>query len=264
LASLRRRAWAIAACCLFTPGLAFAIDPFELQVYDANITPKGQFGLELHSNYTFSGRKTPSYSGELVPDGAFRVQFEPTYGAAEWLELGLHAYTWVSSEGNPDFGGVMIRGLFVVPPESTAPFFFGIKAELGWVTKAISEEAWDQEFRFVLGYSDRVFLAVINPIVGWPLQGSTMFRPEFEPSAKLAIDTQAGFSLGFEHFSSLGAFSDGFDSASEQQHLFFSVLDLTDKQGVPPPFALNIGVGRGLTDATHAKWIAKAVVGFNL
>ena len=52
---------------ILLPGFLIAQDKFEIQVYDSKINDPMQFGLELHSNYTFVGRKTPEFSGEIPP-----------------------------------------------------------------------------------------------------------------------------------------------------------------------------------------------------
>lgn len=247
---------------MFIPAVAHSMDPFEIQVYDANITPRMHPGLEIHSNYTFSGREEPAYEGELPPHQVFRMQLEPTFGLTDWLELGAHIYTWVSPDGEADFGGLKLRGLFVIPPELTAHWFFGLKAEVGWVASSVSEHGWGQEFRFILGYADDHLLAAVNPVVGWGLEGSDSFRPDLDPASKVALNTRLGFSFGLEHYASLGAFADGLEPRARQEHLLFAAFDLVDKDGSPPPFDLNVGFGKGLTNATYAQWIAKAVVGF--
>ena len=49
----------------------------EIQVYDAEINPPGQFSLQLHNNYTPIGRKEPDFPGGIVPNHTLN-------GVPEW------------------------------------------------------------------------------------------------------------------------------------------------------------------------------------
>ena len=40
----------------------------EIQVYNAEIADQGVFNLEVHTNYTPIGRKTPDFPGGIIPN----------------------------------------------------------------------------------------------------------------------------------------------------------------------------------------------------
>lgn len=243
---------------------AAALDPFEIQVYEADLNRPRQFGLELHANYTIQGHDAPEYPGQLPPNHVARFTLEPALGLTPWLEIGAYLQSMVGPQG-AEFGGVKFRGKFAVPSESTAPFFFGINVELGIVPTAVEQGGWANEFRPILGWSNGRFLVDVNPIVGYALSGPEAFRPDFEPAGKFAINTDAGFALGFEYYAGLGAFDVGFSRASDQEHLFFFTFDRVRPAGEGEPqdgsWEVNVALGRALTDATPARWITKMIVG---
>ena len=70
------------------PLAAPALDRFEIQVYQADVNEPGQFGVEVHANYTVKGETVPVYPGEVPPDQVFRLTLEPALGVTRWLELG--------------------------------------------------------------------------------------------------------------------------------------------------------------------------------
>ncbi len=244
---------------------AAALDAFEIQVYRAEVNRPGQFGMELHANYTMQGQKVPEYSGQIPANHVARFTLEPALGVTEWFEVGAYLQSMVSPQG-ADFGGVKLRGKFVLPTRHTAPFFFGINAELGRVPRHVEEEGWANEFRPILGWTDGRFLVDVNPIIGYALSGPDRFRPDFEPAGKLGVNTDKGFMLGVEYYAGLGLLATGFSPLRDQEHLMFLTFDL-----VPPAreaeseseeeWECNVAVGRGLTDGTPAQWITKMIVG---
>jgi hypothetical protein len=67
-----------AATAMYTTTPARAVD--EIQVYNADIAEVGQFTIQQHLNYTFSGRTTPDYPGGLVPNHTLNGTPEFAYG----------------------------------------------------------------------------------------------------------------------------------------------------------------------------------------
>src|SRR6516225_5468615 len=62
----------------------------EIQVYDAEIAPKGVFNLMIHTNFTPIGRKTPDFPGGIIPDDSVNGASEWAYGVTDWFEQGLY------------------------------------------------------------------------------------------------------------------------------------------------------------------------------
>jgi hypothetical protein len=254
---------AVAMAIVLISGHARAVDAFEIQVYEAEVNRPGQFGLELHSNYTITGRTTPEYAGEITPNHVARFTLEPALGVTDWFELGAYLQTMITPEGGK-FVGVKLRTKFVIPEERTRPFFCGINAEIGRVSKKVEEEGWANEFRPIIGWSNGRFLIDVNPIFGYALTGPERFRPDFEPAGKLGVNTDRGFMLGVEYYAGLGLISKGFSPWHDQEHLMLATFDLTPPKGAPEQddgWELNLGFGRSLTEASPSRWLVKAIVG---
>lgn len=244
---------------------AGAIDRFEIQVYEPDMNRPGQFALELHSNYTLQGIKTPEYEGQIPPHQVGRFTLEPALGITEWFEIGAYLQTMVSPDNGAQWAGWKGRGKFVLPTRFTDPFFFGINLELGKVPKRVEQDGWANEFRPMIGYDNGWVLIDFNPIFGYALTGPDKFKVDIEPAGKVAVNTQKGFSLGVEYYAGLGLLSQGLSPLHQQEHLAFGIFDLKSPKGAKEEeesgWELNVGVGRSLTEATGAHWIIKTIVG---
>ncbi len=244
---------------------AAALDRFEIQVYEPDMNKPGQFGLELHSNYTMGGTKTPEYEGQVPPNHVARFTLEPAIGVTRWLEVGAYLQAMVAPDVGAQWGGWKLRTKFVVPTELTRPWFIGINLELGRVPKRVEEEGWANELRPLLGFNNGHILIAFNPIIGYALTGPDKLKPDFEPAGKVAINTQHGFALGAEYYTSLGLISKGFEPWGNQEHMLYGTFDLAEpanaKEEEEGDWELNVGVGRSLTNAPGPQWIVKAIVG---
>lgn len=253
---------ALTGLTLATP--ADATDKFEIQVYQGEHNEPGQFGLEMHTNYTFAGHTTPAYDGERPADRAFRLTLEPSFGVTDWLELGAYLQNLVTPSGGAELAGWKLRVKVVAPDRWKLPLKLGLNVELGRVPRSVEEDGWANELRPIIGFQLWRFGLTFNPIVGFPLEGKDAGKPDFEPATKLKFNTNYGFAVGAEYYMGLGRFDVGFDPLREQEHLLFATFDLEPPVGAPEPadsWELNVGLGAGLTPGTAQSWIAKVIVG---
>jgi hypothetical protein len=240
---------------------AAALDRFEIQVYEEDLNPPGHFGLELHSNFTARGERTPAYPGEIPPYHTARFTLEPAYGVTSWLEVGAYLLTFIAPAEGLQFGGVKGRVKMVAPRFLGENTFLGLNVELGHVPLAVEQDAWATEFRPFLGYSDGWVLLDVNPILGATLTGKDQFRVDFEPAAKVTVNTQLGFSVGVEYYAELG-FVDAILPLSEQPHYLLGVVDLTPPRGAPSSsWEVNVAIGGGITGAADQQLIVKTIIG---
>jgi len=252
---------AVVAILVPLPGLA--ADRFEIQVYDTDVGEPGQFGLELHSNYTLAGKRKGEYAGQIAQHGAGHLTFEPAIGLTDFLELGGYIQFLAAPDVGATFAGVKGRLKFVVPERLHLPLHLGLNIEVGRVPSRIEQDGWANEFRPIIAWTDGVWLLDINPIFGYALTGHEAFKPEFEPCGKIAWNTQRGFAIGAEYYSGLGLMGEGFAPLNDQAHIVFATLDLAAaKDGThDTSWEFNLGVGRGLTGGTAAEWEVKSIVG---
>lgn len=251
------RSVALAALVLVAAAPAWAVDPFEIQVYDGSINQRGEAGLELHGNFTAQGRTTPDYMGELPPDKLLRLTVEPSFGLLEWWELGAYLQ-FAFDPGAPagHWAGFKLRSKWVVPQRHTGPFLLGVNLELARGVQRFGGPYWDTELRPILAWGHGRWLLAFNPILGWTLNGPDgRAAPELEPAAKVRFDAGHHVGVGVEYYAGLGPLSD-VAAPSRQEHVLYATGDLIDG-----PIELNLGVGRGLTSASD-DWTMKAIVGF--
>jgi hypothetical protein len=238
------------------PGPARAVDAFEIQVYEGDINAPGRPGLEVHANMVPSGRDTAQPPARVAEDDLMRLTLEPSLGILEWFEVG--AYLQLALEpGSPEghFGGFKLRSKWIVPRRLTGNFILGLNVEVGRGTESFGTDSWDTEFRPILVWTTDRWMIAVNPMFGWALSGADrQLEPDFEPATKVRIDSGCGVGVGLEYYAGLGQLS-ALPPAEEQQHVLYLVADLMDA-----PFDANLGLGRGLTDATNA-WTVKLIVG---
>ncbi|HUL60197.1 MAG TPA: hypothetical protein VLU43_13025 [Anaeromyxobacteraceae bacterium] len=257
----RAPAAALALALLGAASSARAGDLFEIQVYTPEIDAPGHFGLEVHANYTPSGRSTPAFPGETPPDRALRLTLEPSFGVADWLELGFYLQSYMAPGTGVQYGGNKLRAKFVVPERAGLPLLLGVNLEIGRVPKTVDSQGWANEIRPIIGWTDGVWLVDLNPIFGYALSGPDRFRIELEPAAKVSFNTGKGFALGLEYYATLG-FADDLAPVREQEHLLLAVFDLAAPPGAPPQeWELNVGVGAGLTPGTPQHSVVKVIFG---
>ena len=106
----------VALCAVLLSSPAWAINPFEIQVYDGTANAPGVFGLELHVNYVANGLTTAT-SPELPQNHQTHFTLEPSYGLTPWWEIGGYFQTALRADGTFDYAGVKLRSKWVTPPQ---------------------------------------------------------------------------------------------------------------------------------------------------
>jgi hypothetical protein len=245
-----------AAALLLVATPAWAVDPFEIQVYDGAINRPLEAGLELHTNFTAQGRTMAEYPDEITPDKLLRTTLEPSLGLLEWWELGAYLQFAFDPNGPAEhWAGFKLRSKWVVPRRHTGDFLLGLNVELGRGVARLGGAYWDTELRPIIAWERGHWLLAVNPILGWVLSGpDTHAAPEFEPAAKVRWDTGHHVGVGLEYYAGFGALSD-VPAVAHQEHVLYAAGDLIDG-----PVELNVAVGHGLTAATD-DWTIKTIVG---
>lgn len=260
---MRRAVFCGVLATALLPIRAHALDLAEIQVYQSEVNRPGQFGLEVHANHTFRGKREVEYPGHVPPDRATRLTFEPALGVTEWLEVGAYFQLLHAPGYGSQYAGAKLRTKFVVPWRLSEPFMFGLNIEVGRIPHAIEVDGWANELRPIVGYKDGWVLASFNPIIGYAFTGPERFRPHFEPAFKTWVNTQLGFALGAEYYAGLGLF-ERFARWRDQEHLALVAFDLAEKAGAAEDddeWEVNVAFGRGFGPATAQEWLLKTIVG---
>jgi hypothetical protein len=258
--ALRRvRAPLAFATCLLAAGQARAVDPFEIQVYDATTNPPLAAGIELHFNTVASGLQSAP-PPELPPNHQTHLTLEPSLGLTSWWEVGAYLQTAIGPGAGFDFAGVKLRSKVALPAAPGSPFGWALNAEVSWLPAAYDAARWGAELRPIataLVAGGRLYFG-INPILDWELAGAAAAgTPALEPAATALFMIPDLLSLGLEYYANLGQIGrwlplDG------QEHYLFEVVNVYRWKR----WEINAGVGEGLTAASN-RLVFKAIVGFH-
>jgi hypothetical protein len=228
--------------------------PDEIQVYTEELDEPGESGVELHVNFVPSGRKSPTYPGEMRSDHRLQVTPELSYGLTKTLEAGLYLPIATSPDGGgPVSNGMRFRLKYIAPREEGQRFFWGLNGELGWYSKRISESRTALEMRPIVGWRDEHWLFAFNPILDFDLAGDGSHRPSFDPALKLAHTIRGDTMIGVETYREYGPLGN-FLPGGERPTYVYATID-TSLGGAD----VNFGVGRGLQGAED-RWVVKAIV----
>jgi hypothetical protein len=225
--------------------LLTAQENYEIQVYSAPTMAKGQTIFEIHSNFTFRGRKD-IVNGVLPSWHALHETVEITHGITDNFELGFYLFT----NYTPNYGwkviGTHIRPRISAPAKWNLPVGLSLSAEIGLQNKDYSDETLNMEIRPIIDKTFGKLYLSLNPVLGVTLKGiDKPSAPAFAPNFKAAYAVSSKVSLGTEYYGDLGPLND-FEKLPDQEHALFLVADLY----VDPKWEINFGPGFGLTDAT--------------
>ena len=156
------------------------------------------------------------------------------------------------------FGGPKLRlkWLPVQTDDSGHGWFAGANLEYAFTSAEFEQSTRNVELRPIIGYRNRDWLIAANPILGWSLNGPDHDgKADFSPAVKMARSLSEGLSVGMEYYADLGKLNRRLPR-SEQGHTLFFTLDIEYKG-----WEFNVGIGRGLTDATD-RWTLKTIFAF--
>jgi hypothetical protein len=253
---LKALAAAIALALALVSRNAAAIDPFEIQVYDATANAPGAPGLELHVNRVFSGLTTAA-SPELPQNHQSHFTLEPSLGITPFWEIGGYFETTLRGDGTFDYAGVKLRSKFVTPPHWQPHLRLGLNLEVSLLPTTYDRDRWGSEIRPIVAWENERWLLVVNPIVDLSYTGpDASAGPTFQPAGMAKVKIADTVAVGLEYYADFGPIADPLPLRQEA-HYIYEAADLISV----PHFELNAGVGEGLTAGSNA-FVAKMIVGY--
>ncbi|WP_454908544.1 hypothetical protein [Variovorax gossypii] len=227
--------------------------PEEIQVYLDDMSAPGQFGVDVHNNYVFSGASTPGYAGEQPPRHVYRLTPEFYYGVSDTLELGLYVLSSRAPNADPKVDGAKVRIKYIAPHDKTQGMFWGANLEIGKTSLRVSPTAWNAELKGILGYRTGPWTLALNPNIDWSLSrhGGPV---TLDVDAKIAYALNDKTQIGVETYNELGPLSH-LDPLRKNSKTLFVALDHEFDR-----FDVNVGIGKGLTSEAD-RWLLKFIVG---
>jgi len=234
---------------------AGAQDNYEIHVYGSELVPRAATMVELHSNFTASGRKDVE-NGVNPTDHAVHETLEVTHGFSEWFETGVYLFTSARSGQGWDLVGSHVRPRFAVPARYHWPIGVSLSNEIGYVKREYAEATWSWEIRPIVDQTIGRFYWAFNPALEKALSGPDESRKfEFAPNAIATYDITKKVNVGLEYYGGFGPLSDLQPWKAGAQQLFPAInLDFG------PEWEFNAGIGFGLTDSAEPL-IFKVILG---
>ncbi len=204
-------------------GKAFAIDFYEIQIYDIDTAPVGHLTLELHSNTTSTA------TGQLAKSqmDVYQVHetLEATYGVLHWLEIGQYLCTAKLSNGDYEYSGSRSKIHFGVPQTFEWPVQFGANIELDYMRHAAEENPMTLELRQIVGANYKDFRLVANLAFEKPFSGpQTHHGFQFAPSGELVYELNRWVSPALEYYGDMGSIQP-LPKVQDQQHFIVPALN---------------------------------------
>lgn len=249
-----------AACVAFLlsvahPQVARAQDNYEIQVYGSETVPRGATMVELHSNFTASGRRVEE-DGLYPTEHAVHETLEITRGVSDIFEVGFYVFTSERSGQGFQWVGDHIRPRVRAPDSWHLPVGLSLSAEVGYQRREFSTDTWTLELRPIIDKQVGRWYASVNPVLGRSFSGPGVKHGfEFSPNVALAADVTHTVNLGLEYYGAWGPVT-GLSPVAQQQQQLFGVVNLN----LDPRWEFNAGVGDGFTQGTD-HLIAKLILG---
>jgi hypothetical protein len=235
--------------------MAAAQDNYEIQVYGSQTVSPATTMFELHSNFTWDGRRT-EVDGLWPTEDALHESIEITHGFTDWFETGFYIFTYARDGNGWQWVGDHIRPRVRVPDSWGWPVGVSLSTEIGYQRPQVDQDTWTWEIRPIIDKTLGRWYASINPALERAWVGpSTSKGVEFSPSATVGYDVTKKVNLAVEYYGSWGPIT-GFDPYEQQQHQLFGCINLD----WGPAWEFNVGVGNGWTAATD-HLIAKMILG---
>jgi hypothetical protein len=245
-------ALAMIAC----PARASAQDNYEIQIYGSDLVAPGRTMLELHSNYTATGRAAIADSVSAT-EHALHETLELTHGFTPWFEVGFYLFTTFQADGDWNWVGDHVRPRFAAPKQWHWPVGASLSFEAGYQRRAFATDTWTLEVRPFIDDQWGKWYWSVNPVLDLALGGQDVSRGlAFSPNVGVSYWVTRTVDLALEYYGSVGPLS-RFDPVNQQQHQMFSAFDLH----LSPEVEFNAGVGLGLTGATD-RLILKMITGY--
>jgi hypothetical protein len=257
--SIRARILPLGLSCVFalTSASASGQDLFELEVFEYESTPRGQYHVEFHTNGIFRG----SFAADsvLANHRPLHLSVEVTRGWTNRFETAVFIQTApFGSSGSARFAGGHLRGKLRFGQPSTAPVRMAVSAEYTFNRAAFDRELQTLEIRPIVDYAKGRLSLVANPTLELVTQGTEAegLAPVFDVSARAAWQLRSRVSLTTDYFSA-AATTRHLQPEPQAHHLVFSGVEWDVGSG----WEVTLSAGHCVTSGREP-WLMKSVLGY--
>jgi hypothetical protein len=255
MAKAARKSFQLALLLVIASVPLYGQGNYEIQVYGSDTVAAGRTMVELHSNFTFEGFKTP-VMGVLPDEHQLHETVEITQGWNNWFETGFYIFTSAGSGQGYKWVGDHIRPRVRVPDSWNWPVGVSLSTEIGYQRPIFSTDTWTWEIRPIVDKQWHSWYVSFNPALERSLHGPGVREGVgFSPNFKVAYSVTRKLSAGLEYYGSLGSIT-GFDAFDLQQHQIVPTIDYD----FGPNWEFNLGVVIGVTHNTDHLLI-KMIIG---
>jgi hypothetical protein len=251
----RAKAWsAIAALIVMgAAGAAHAADE-EIQVYQDDMSKKGQYGLDVHVNYVAENSAPLDYRGQQPSVYRTRITPEFAYGLTEHVELGLYL-PLTTIEGNRVSAlGEKVRIKYIATKPDAEGLFWGANFEIGRVDKPLDINPWNAELKGIAGWRKDRWTVGFNTNIDWAVSGPDRGPASVQFATKVSYKINENLAFGVESYNGAGDFNH-FGQFSGAGHAIYAVTNASLGK-----WDMEFGVGHGYSGENDA-WTLKMIVG---
>lgn len=242
-----------AAAALALAGRALAAEE-EIQVYMDEMDHPGQFGLDVHNNYVFTGLPGIEYPGQQASLDRYRLTPEWSYGLTTNFELGLYLpLTTLDRDGHFDADGFKWRLKFIAPRPESQNWYWGLNFEIGRVGHVLDDNPWNAELKGIVGTHQGRWTLATNLNVDFKVSGPVPAPATLELDSKVSYALTKAFAVGVESYNGLGTFR-RFGQFGESDQALYGAVDTSLGK-----WDFNLGLGHGYGGSTDG-WTVKAII----
>jgi hypothetical protein len=238
---------------LGSAGVARAADE-EIQVYQDEMSKKGQFGLDVHLNYVAQNTAPLDYTGQQPSVYRTRITPEWAYGVTDHIELGLYLPLMTVQANRLSILGEKMRIKWIPTTPDKQGLFWGANFELGKVEKSLDINPWNAELKGIVGWRGDRWTVGFNTNIDWAVSGPEKAPASIQFATKVAYKVNEKLSLGVESYDGAGDFHTPLQF-NGWGHQIYGVADASIGK-----WDLNLGVGYGYSGEPDS-WTIKAVIG---
>jgi hypothetical protein len=217
--------------------LAYAQDPFEIQVFEYEPLPHGAFIYEEHLNYVAAGSN--QVDGSAAPlRGQLHASSEWTAGLTDEIRAGFVVLSAFVPGYGMEYAGVRMLPHFYAPKSWGLPVNLGFVAEFSFEKPLFDPDARQVELR-----------GIVEKHIGrLQMDGNLVFHSSLQgPGASRGWGVEPSARIGWQQWRTLTPSVEYYSSASEHTHLVFPGGDWK----IGDRFTWSFGVGFGTTDGSR-------------